>query len=193
VSKPAISFDDITVTLRKTAAALDRAEVPFLLGGSLACWARGGPESTNDLDLMVRPEDAERALDALAAEGMSAERPPESWLLKAWDGDVLIDLIFHPVGLSIDDPVMQRADRMNVCSMAMSVMSLEDVIATKLLSLNEHYLDYSSLLAIARGVREQVDWSEVAERTAGSPYAGAFFVLLRELGVVEETIGPKVV
>jgi hypothetical protein len=191
VSSAATSFDEITASLRKTVAALDRAEVPFLLGGSLAAWARGGPESTNDLDLMVRPEDAERALEALAAENMRPERPPEGWLLKAWDGDVLIDLIFHPLGLSIDDPVMQRADRMNVCSMSVSVMALEDVIATKLMSLNEHYLDYASLLAIARGVREQVDWAEVAERTAGSPYARAFFVLLRELGVVEEAVGPK--
>jgi hypothetical protein len=192
VSRAQISFDDITATLRKSAAALDRAEVPFMLGGSLACWARGGPESTNDLDLMVRPEDAERALDVLAAEGMRAERPPEGWLLKAWDGDVLVDLIFHPLGLSIDDPVMGRADRMNVCSMSVTVMSLEDVIATKLLSLNEHYLDYSPLLAIARGVREQVDWAEVAERTARSPYARPFFLLLHELGVVEDPIGPQI-
>jgi hypothetical protein len=192
VSSQSFSFEDITATLRKAAAALDRAEVPFLLGGSLACWARGGPESTNDLDLMVRPEDAERALEALAAVGMRTERPPEGWLLKAWDGEVLVDLIFHPLGLDIGDPVMQRADRMNVCSMPVSVMSLEDVIATKLMSLNEHYLDYSPLLAIARGVREQVDWAEVAERTTDSPYARPFFVLLRELGVVEEPIGPKV-
>jgi hypothetical protein len=184
VSSRPVSFDDITASLRGAAAALDRAEVPFLLGGSLACWARGGPESTNDLDLMVRPGDAERALAALAAEGMRTERPPEGWLVKAWDGDVLIDLIHNPVGLEIDGAVMERAERMNVCSMQMPVMALEDVIATKLLSMNEHYLDYSSLLAIARGVREQVDWGQVAERTAGSPYARPFFVLLAELGIV---------
>ena len=45
----------------------------FLLGGSLASWARGGPETTNDIDLMVRREDAKRAQDALAAAGMRAE------------------------------------------------------------------------------------------------------------------------
>jgi hypothetical protein len=187
-----VPFSRIQETLKRTVSALDEAEVPFLIGGSLASWALGGPDTTHDLDVIVRPRDAKRAQEALVAAGMRADDPPESWLLKAWDGDVLVDLIFHPVGLSIDDPVMQRADLMNVCSISMPVMSLEDVIATKLLSLNEHYLDYSSLLAIARGVREQVDWSEVAERTARSPYAGAFFVLLRELGVVEETVGPRV-
>ena len=47
------------------AAALREAGVPFLLGGSLASWARGGPETRHDLDLMIKPEDAERALEAL--------------------------------------------------------------------------------------------------------------------------------
>ena len=52
-------------------------------------------------------------------------------------------------------------------------------------ALNEHYLDYSSLLQIARAVREQVDWERLRERTAGSPYATAFFCLLHELGIVD--------
>lgn len=29
---------------------------------------------------------------------MRTEKPPESWLYKAWDGDVLVDVIFRPVG-----------------------------------------------------------------------------------------------
>ena len=27
---------------------------------------------------------------------MRAEDPPEEWLVKAWDGDTLVDLIFPP-------------------------------------------------------------------------------------------------
>jgi hypothetical protein len=89
-------FSDIEATLKKAGAALRDADVPFLLGGSLASWARGGPETRHDLDLMIRPEDVERALDALVAVGMEPERPPEEWLVKAWDGDVLVDLIHSP-------------------------------------------------------------------------------------------------
>ena len=47
---------------------------------------------------MVKPEDAERALQALVDAGMKAEHPPEGWLYKAWDGEVLVDLIFEPRG-----------------------------------------------------------------------------------------------
>jgi len=189
---PAENFPELLESMKRAAATLRDAGAPYMLGGGLAAWARGGPPTEHDVDFFVRPEHAEQALDALVAAGMTAERPPEGWLLKAWDGEVLIDLIFHPLALCIDDAVMRRADRMNVCSMPVSVMSLEDVIATKLMSLNEHYLDYAPLLAIARGVREQVDWPEVAERTAESPYARPFFVLLRELGVVDETARSQV-
>src|SRR5215211_1864199 len=55
-----MSLGPIEATLKKSAAALERRGVPFLLGGGLACWARGGPESSHDLDLMVRRQDAER-------------------------------------------------------------------------------------------------------------------------------------
>src|SRR5215471_15195477 len=73
----------------RAAAALREAEVPFMLGGGLAAWARGGPRTDNDVDLFIREQDAERALAALAAVGMRPERPPEEWLLKANEGDVV--------------------------------------------------------------------------------------------------------
>ena len=73
-------FADLEATLKKAAAALRGADVPFLLGGSLASWARGGPETRHDLDLMLKPADVERALAALTAAGMRPEDPPEEWL-----------------------------------------------------------------------------------------------------------------
>jgi hypothetical protein len=170
-------------SLKKAAAALREAGIPFLLGGSLASWARGGPETTHDLDFMLKPEDAERALEVLCATGMNAERPPEEWLYKVWDGDVLIDLIFGPSGIEMTDDVIERGDVLNVLSMELRVMSLEDVLTTKLEALTEHELDYSSLLRIARALREQIDWQAVRERTEGSPYAKAFFVLVEELEI----------
>jgi hypothetical protein len=170
-------------SLKKAAAALREAEIPFLLGGSLASWARGGPETTHDLDFMIKPDDAERALDVLVGAGMKAERPPEEWLLKVWDGDVLIDLIHHPSGIEMNDETIARADILNVLSMEMRVMSIEDVLTTKLEALTEHELDFSGLLRIARALREQIDWSTVRERTDGSPFATAFFVLVEELGI----------
>jgi hypothetical protein len=176
-------FESIKETLKKAAAALRRAEVPFLLGGGLATWVRGGPESDHDLDFFVKPEDAERALDVLAQEGMRPEKPPENWLYKAWDDDVLVDLIFSPSGETITDENFVRADEMEVNAVRMHVASLEDVIAAKLLALGEHEADYGPLLEMTRSVREQVDWDELRTRTAASPFAKAFFTLVEGLGI----------
>jgi hypothetical protein len=170
--------------LKKAASALQKAEIPFLVGGSVAIWVRGGPEPRRDLDLMLKAVDAQRALAVLEATGMRPERPPENWLLKAWDDDVLIDLIFNALGLPVTDDVFARAEERNVFSMQMLVASPEDVITTKLLALTEQTLDFRHLVQIARSVREQVHWREVHARTDGSPYARAFFALLRELEIV---------
>jgi predicted nucleotidyltransferase len=176
-------FADIERTLKRATAALRDAGVPFLLGGSIASWARGGPETRHDLDLIVKEEDAERGLEVLAQTGMRPERPPEGWLFKAWDGDVQVDLIFAPKGLEMTDEVIERGEEMEVLAIRIRVMALEDVLATKLLALDEHSLDYSSLLQIVRALREQIDWEAVRERTNSSPYAKPFFVLVEELGI----------
>jgi predicted nucleotidyltransferase len=183
-------FGPINDALRRSAATLRDAGIPFMLGGSLAFWARGGQETANDLDLMVKPQDAEAALEALAGAGMRPEHPPEEWLLKAWDGDVLIDLIFRPAGIGpIADEAIERADELEVASVRMRVMSLEDALITKLAALGEHDLDYEPLLQTARSLREQVDWASLRDRCEGNPYATAFFVLLEGLEVIDP-LGP---
>jgi hypothetical protein len=170
--------------MKRAAAALREADVEFALAGSLATWARGGPKSSHDLDFVLRERDGERALHALEAIGMRREDPPEEWLVKAWDGnDVLVDLIFGPSGVDADQ-VLAGAETLNVLSMEIPVMALEDVIVTKVMSLTEHSIDYGTLLEMARALREQIDWAEVRRRTAESPFADAYFVLLDRLEIV---------
>jgi hypothetical protein len=179
-------------TLKRAAAALREAEVPFLLCGSVACWARGGPELvTKDVDFCVKPTDAERALEALADAGMETERPPEGWLFKAWDDDVLVDVLFAPADVPVTDEVLERGDELLVLAVPMRVAAVDDIVATKLLALGEHSLDYRQLLQIARNLREQIHWAPLRKRTQGSPYAMAFFTLVERLGVVsaEELVG----
>jgi predicted nucleotidyltransferase len=178
-------FEQLLGTMKQAARALDEAGVPYVLGGGLACWARGAPKTEHDVDFLVKPEDAERAQEALGDAGMRTETPPEGWLLKAYDENgVLIDLIFNPQGGPVDDALFERAEEMEVQSMRMNVAALEDVIVQKLLALNEQRPDYSSVLELARSLREQVDWEEVRERTNESPFAAAYFTLLDELEIV---------
>jgi Uncharacterised nucleotidyltransferase len=183
--------EELTESLKRSVAALEEQGVPYLLGGGLGCWARGGPPSSNDIDLMVKPEDAERAQEALAEAGMRPETPPEQWLRKAWDGDILVDLIFEPSGMRIDDEVIARGNEMSVEAMQIRVMDLDDLLATKLLALDEHSADYRDLILITRSLREQIDWTALRERTAESPFAAAFFALADGLGIIPAPVGEE--
>ena len=178
-------FERLVEAARKAGAILRDAGVPHALAGGLAAWARGGPKTEHDVDFMVRPEDADAALEALARAGLRTEEPPEGWLYKAWDGDVLVDLIFTPSSGPVSDEMIERAEVLELQAMPMPVARLEDVMVTKLMAITEQEPDFGGVLEIARSLREQIDWDEVRARTAASPFAKAFFTLAEELEIVQ--------
>jgi hypothetical protein len=182
---PARQDEDLLVALKAVAAELREAGLPFALGGGLAAWARGGPPTEKDIDLLIRADDAEAAMEVLERAGLRTEVPPEGWLVKAYDGDLLIDLIHHPAGIEVTDEFLAGCDEVSVHGTPMLVMPIDDLMSTKLLSLGEHHLDFAPALEIARSLREQIDWEELWARTHGSPVARAFFALVRELGVTD--------
>jgi hypothetical protein len=178
-------LDALVGTMKRAAAALRDAGVPFMLGGGLAAWARGGPPTDHDVDFFVPEPHAQRALEALEEAGMRPEQPPEEWLLKAYDGEVLVDIIFRPSGGAVDETHLERATEMEVLGQRMLVASIDDVLVTKLLALTEQEPDYSAVLALGRALREQIDWEEVRARADGSPFARAYLTMVEGLGIVQ--------
>jgi Uncharacterised nucleotidyltransferase len=182
---PDEDFDRLLNAMKHAAAALRDADVPFALAGGLAVYARGGPPTEHDVDFLVRAEDAEGAVRALQGAGFRAEHPPEGWLYKVFDpSGEMIDVIFAPNNKpEVVAGMLDRADEVEVYAITMPVMTVTDVLATKLLALKEHEVDYDSALEIARTCREQIDWKALSEQTAESPYAKAFFTLVDELEI----------
>jgi hypothetical protein len=178
------TLNGMVPTLKKAAAALRDADIPFLVAGGVASWVRGGPSTDHDLDFVIKPEDAERALAVLEDAGLRPERPPEEWLYKAYDGDVMVDLIFRPAGFEITDEVIERGEEREVEAMTMRVMRSEDLLVSKLMAMTEHTINYRSCLEIARALREQVDWKDVRRRTESSPFGRAFFVIAEGLEIL---------
>ena len=187
MARRSVDPEPLVAAMKQAAAALRDEGIRFALAGGLAIWARGGPATDHDVDLLVKPEDAERAHQALTKAGLRPEVPPEDWLLKAYHEDTLVDLIFRPSGGEVTDEVLDRAEEREVMAMRLPVTSIEDVLITKLLALTEQQPDYGSVLEVARTLREQIRWDEVRERTADSPFAKAFFTLIEELGILPES------
>ena len=186
---PESSFEELIEAMKAGAGILQEAGVPFVLGGGLSAWARGGPRSEHDVDFLLRPVDAEKARDAFDAAGWRTEKPPEGWLYKTWhENGALVDLIFNPASGPITDELIERSPEAEVMALRVHVSTLEDVMVAKLLALTEQEPDFSAALEWARALREQIDWNDVRARTEASPFAKAFFTLVEGLGIVEPAL-----
>lgn len=180
-----MSVDDgLLITLKRVAATLKQAEVPFALGGSFAVYAHGGHSGEHDVDFLLREEDVERALEALVATGFRAERPPEDWLVKVYDEDRMVDLIHHPLDTPVTEETLADTVPRVVDAIVMPCVTATQLMIHKLLSFTEHYCDFTRGLPLARSLREQIDWDRVRKETGQSPYAEAFLLLLERLEVV---------
>ena len=182
------AFTGVVDTMKRSSAALRDARVPFLLGGGLAAWARGGPPTEHDVDLLVRERDVERVQAVLAQAGFRLEEPPEEWLVKAWDGDVLVDVIFRPASGPIDDTHFERAETLEVAAQQVPVAAIEDVLVAKVLALSEQEPDFAQVLAMARSLREQIDWEAVRAQVDRTPFGAAFLTLVERLVIVGEPV-----
>ncbi|TDQ51563.1 nucleotidyltransferase [Actinorugispora endophytica] len=174
----------LLTTLKRVAGAFKADGVPFALSGGFAAFARGAPPSRHDVDFAVLPEDAERALEVLAKAGLTPADTVEDWLVKAHDGDVLVDLIHSPSDLPVTRAMLDRATPLKVDSVHVPVLDATDLLVMRLRAFTEHECDFAGPLVTARALREQVDWEQVRVRVRGSPYALAFLVLLGGLDVI---------
>lgn len=171
-------------TLKRAAAALADAGIEFAVTGGAAAYARGAGPPHKDVDIVLMEQDAGAALHALEQAGMRPVDPPEDWLVKAYDDDRLVDLIFRPVGRPVTPDLLRRAERLVIDGLDVPVVDATDLLVMRMLAFSEHACDFTDVLPWARIVREQVDWDRVREETAGAPFAEAFLVLLERLDVV---------
>ena len=176
--------DDLLMAMKRVARVLSDIGVPFALAGGMAVYARGGHVSEHDVDFLIREQDVEHALPALDASGLRTERPPEGWLVKAFDGDILVDLIYRPVERPVTEETLADVDELPIGAIAVPVLSATELTVHRLLTFTEHQCDFAGAIALARSIREQIDWERVRAETKGSPFAQAFLFLLESLELV---------
>ncbi|MEZ0074792.1 hypothetical protein [Planotetraspora sp. GP83] len=180
--------DAILETLKRAGAGLKEAGVRFALAGGCAGYARGAAPSLHDVDFALVEEDVPLALKTLENLGFRTAKPPEDWLVKAFDEEgVLVDMIFSLADRPVTEAMIARAEMINTAALSLPVLEATDLVISWILPLSEHTCDYGSMLPMVRAMREQVNWDRVAAVVAPSPYASTFVTLLERLNVIAPT------
>ncbi|MGY1670689.1 nucleotidyltransferase family protein [Geodermatophilus sp. SYSU D00710] len=180
--------DEIRDLLKRVAVALKEGGVPFALCGGYAAWVRGAPEPDHDADFLVPAAEAERTAKVLHDAGLQVQDPAEDWLTKVVQGQSFVDVLWRTCGRPVESDLIERAEDRAVLSVHMPVLAATDILVTKLMTLDEHYCDFSRLFPVARALREQVDWTTVRQEVADNDFAVVFLDLLGRLGVLDPEV-----
>lgn len=211
---PDISFEGWAVdeptflrVAREAIAAVEQKEIPYAFIGGVASALHGRPRWTHDVDLLVRPEDAGRALDALAGVGFATQRTDDFWLFKAIKEGVLVDVIFRSTGdIYLDDEMLARSSVEEFKGLRLRVVAPEDLVVIKAVVHDEktprHWFDALGILA-----RSELDWDYLVWRARQSRHRVAALLLYAQsndlpvppsavralLDGVEPTKGPRLI
>jgi hypothetical protein len=176
--------DALREGLKRVAVALKSTDLPFALAGGYAAWALGGPEPSHDVDFLIEADDVARVKEELERVGLQVDQPPEDWLFKVGCDGVTVDVLHRGSGRPLAE-TLAAAQVREVLSVEMPVIAATDVLTSKLLALDEHYLDLTGVLSVARALREQVEWDVVRACTEGDPFAETVLFLLERLDIIK--------
>lgn len=147
--------------------ALDQAGVEFVLSGLYSIHAYTGiSRPTEDLDLLVRPDDVVPAARALAKRGFETVLEEPHWLAKALQRDLVVDLVFGTAnGLWLVDHAWARRARIGTfCGEAIRVASPEDLIFHRLFITERHRFDMADVAHLILAEGRKMDWDWLLER-----------------------------
>lgn len=149
--------------------AIDGEGLPYALIGGVAVSGMGRPRSTHDIDIFVRAEDADSALEALGRAGFRTKKHDPRWLYKAFMDEMLVDVIFKSQGdIYFDDEMNERVVTVAYHGRQVRVVSPEDLIIIKCAVHNEngphHWHDALALLS-----RAAINWDYLLKRARRAP------------------------
>jgi hypothetical protein len=148
-------------------SALTRAQVPYMVGGGFAFSHYTGIKRwTKDLDLFVRPRDAEWVLNTIGEAGYRSEMIAPHWLGKAFCGDAFVDIIFSSGnGVSIvDDEWFEHGEEGQVLGLPVLLTPVEEMIWSKAFVLERERYDGADVAHLVRCRGRELDWERLFRR-----------------------------
>lgn len=155
---------EILDILAEAPGVLERADIPYMFIGGLPLAVYGRPTPIADLDVMIKHEDVERALQAMEDAGFDTKEAAQNWLHKAVKKGVLVDLITRSEGdLFIDEEMLERTVQTEYKGHQVRLVSPEDLLVMKAIAHDEdtpHY--WHDAITIIVGC--ELDWDYVVRR-----------------------------
>ena len=141
---------------REAMEVLNRAGVPFLVGGAFAFIHQAGiDKSTKDLDIFARPSDVQRLLEACAAAGYETELVFSHWLAKIRSPEGFIDVIFSSGNgiAAVDDGWFEHATDGEVLAVPVKIAPAEETVWSKAFVMERERFDGADVVAPDPGPR----------------------------------------
>jgi len=162
-------IDALTEVMSEAVQALEKGAIDYVLIGGQASSLLGRPRCSGDVDLLVMPEAAPMALEALGLAGFRTEKINPHWLFKAFRHDVLVDLLFKTRGeIYLDDEMLRRSTIRRFRGTHVRVVPPEDLIVMKAIVHDEesprHWGDALGILPVT-----DLDWDYLLLRAKRAP------------------------
>lgn len=152
---------------REAMEVLNRAGVPFLVGGAFAFIHQAGiDKSTKDLDIFARPQDVQRLLEACAAAGYETELVFSHWLAKIRSPEGFIDVIFNSGNgvAAVDDGWFEHAIEGEVLSVPVKIAPAEETVWSKAFVMERERYDGADVAHLILAHAERMDWERLIAR-----------------------------
>jgi hypothetical protein len=152
---------------RDAMEVLNRANVPFLVGGAFAFIHQAGiDKSTKDLDIFARPSDVQRLLESCAAAGYDTELVFSHWLAKIRSPEGFIDVIFNSGNgvAKVDDGWFEHAKDREVLNVPVKIAPAEETIWSKAFVMERERYDGADVAHLVLALGEALDWERLLQR-----------------------------
>lgn len=143
---------------------LAEARIPFIVAGAFAlCAYTGIRRNTKDLDVFLPAEHVRPALHALGEKGFRTEVRDGLWLAKAHKDSYFVDLIFAIPNkeVRVDMDWIRRSRRAEIFGMNVPIISIEELILSKVYVARMDRFDGADIAHIIRGSDGKVDWERI--------------------------------
>ena len=155
---------------RRVMTSLQKARVPFLVGGAYAFGRYTGIiRHTKDFDIFVHPRDFDRTLEELGRMGCTISRPFPHWLGKGYSGEDFVDVIFSSGNAvaRVDDLWFEHAVDEEVLGIEARLCPAEEMIWSKSFIMERERFDGGDVAHLLYCRADDLDWDRLLQRFEG--------------------------